>query len=457
MNGYLGIDASKGYADFALLDTNKEQLEEVFQMDDTRAGHDSLKKQLQVFMKTHGLKQLYCGIESTGGFENNWYNSIGQWSKTMPVHVVRLNPYVVKCNTAATLQRNVTDALSSRYIAEYLIAQAPSVDYSEQQSKYSSFRSFNNHINLQKKQKTQLINQLKAILYSVFPELLRYCKDSMPAWVLTILKKYPSVEQLSKLKPEQLCKIDYVDKEKATSIINKAKKSVASRTSITDSYLIKHLATEIYQKQSAIKEQKEFLAQQCNGEEIDLLTSIRGIGKYSAAVIMIEIENIKRFATAKHLVSYFGLHPELKESGDKKTAYRMSKRGRSAMRGALFLCAQTAVLHDAHIKKIYHRHRSKGFNHKQAIGVIMHKLLRIVWGILNSKKPYDKSVDEQNQNKKMVTPTENKKAELKLKRRYQTLDTEAPISGKQTKTRKAHSESQVSKAEQIRDHQNTPA
>ena len=81
MDGYLGMDVSKGYADFTLLDSNKKQLEEVFQLDDTRNGHDSLKEQLQAMMKTHGLEQMYCGVESTGGFENNWYNSISEWSR----------------------------------------------------------------------------------------------------------------------------------------------------------------------------------------------------------------------------------------------------------------------------------------------------------------------------------------------------------------------------------------
>src|SRR5205814_8734093 len=113
-----------------------------------------------------------------------------------------------------------------------------------------------------------------------------------------------------------------------------------------------------------------------------------------------EIEDHKRFASPKELASYFGLHPELKESRDKQKVYRMSKKGRASMRATLYMCAQTAVLHDAHLKAIYHRHRSKGKNHKQAIGVIMHKLSRIIWGVLTSKQPYQATVDEKNQNKK---------------------------------------------------------
>lgn len=456
MKGYLGIDVSKGYADFTLLDKNRKGLEKVFQLDDTRKGHDKLKALLEKNLKQHGINEIYCGVESTGGLENNWYNSILQWSTSMPVFVVRLNPYGVKCNTQASLQRNVTDALSALYIAEYLIAQGESLSYNKQSNQYSSFRSLHKHINLHKKQNTQIINQLKIVLYSVFPELIVYCRKSIPAWVLEVLKKYPGAQKLAQAKPEQLCKIKHVDMDKAKSIINKAKTSVSSRNHKTDSQLIKQMAMEIQHKQMLIQELKNLLGEQCEGPEIDLLKTIVGVGEYSAAAIMIEIEDIDRFSSPKSMVCFFGLHPELKESGDKKAKYKMSKKGRASMRGTLYMCALTAVMHDAHLKKIYHKHRSKGFNHMQAIGVIMQKLLRIIWGVLTSKSKYNALIDEQNQQKKITKPEDTKREELNSKRRYQELDKEAPISGKQTKTRKVHSESQVEYIDQVRDHQNTP-
>ena len=126
------------------------------------------------------------------------------------------------------------------------------------------------------------------------------------------------------------------------------------------------------------------------------------------------------------------------------------------MRATLYMCAQTAVLHDAHLKAIYHRHRSKGKKHKQAIGVIMHKLLRIIWGILNSEKSYESKVDKDNQDKKPMKQSDNKTEEINSKRRYQPLDMEAPVSNKQIRKRKAHVKSQVEQVEQVRDQQHAP-
>jgi hypothetical protein len=372
--------------------------------------------------------------------------------------VARLNPNGVRKNSEAGLDRNVTDALSSRYVGEYLMDHPDKVDYREQDSNYSSFRSLTRCISLQNKQKTQLINQLKMLLYSTFPELVRFCKHSTPNWVLEVLKKYPTAAQVATATVAKLTKLNQVTTERAESLIRKASSSVASRTSKTQGFLIQELATEILHRQGLVEDFKDHLSEECTGPEVDLIDSLPGFAAYSAAATMVEIEGIGRFDSPKKLVSYFGLHPELKDSGDKTGTHHMSKKGRSSMRGILYMCAQTAVRCDEHLKKIYHNHRSKGMGHKQAIGVIMQKLLRIVWGVLTHKKPYEASVDKANQEKKVTaTKHDSKKQETKSKRRYQDVGIEAPISNRQSKIRKVHLESQSEQVGNVRDHLHAPS
>jgi transposase len=147
-----------------------------------------------------------------------------------------------------------------------------------------------------------------------------------------------------------------LDADKAKAIIIKAKNSVASRNNESTSFLIQSLAEQLLEKQLLIAKHKKFLEQSCKGPEVTLLTTITGIGAYSAAAIMIEIEGIKRFDTPKSLVCFFGLNPELKESGDKKFVVRMSKKGRATMRAILYMCAMSAVRYDQHMKAIYQKH-----------------------------------------------------------------------------------------------------
>jgi len=455
MESYLGIDVSKGYSDFALLDKNKQPLEDSFQLDDTRAGHERLREVLEQIITTHSISELYCGVESTGGFENNWYGTLTELGKTMPIKVARLNPSGVRKNIEAGLNRNITDALSAAYIAEYLVAHHQKVDYRRHNAGYSGFRDVQTCLTLQKKQSTQLINELKMLLYSSFPEMVRFCKSSIPGWVLEMLVFYPVPSAIAKLRPEGLAKIKHITLEKARNLIEQAKKSIASRPYPDRGFLISSLAKQVLQKQESIKEFKDYLTQNCTGKEVTLLETIKGIGTYSAASIMVEIEDIHRFPTPKHLVSYFGMHPELKQSGDKK-ASRMSKKGRPAIRATLFMCAQSAVIHDPHLKQIYHKHRSKGKTHREAIGAVMHKMLRIVWGVLTSEKPYDAEVDKRNQAKKNLEEGTLEMETINKKRRFQEHDTKAPITKRENKKRTAHHESQVGIAERMRDHLDAP-
>ena len=59
---YLGIDASKGYADFVILDANKVIVQRNFQLDDTFKGHCCLTERLRLFFKEHPEAELSAAI-----------------------------------------------------------------------------------------------------------------------------------------------------------------------------------------------------------------------------------------------------------------------------------------------------------------------------------------------------------------------------------------------------------
>lgn len=451
MKGFLGIDVSKGYADFSFCDDQGKELIDGFQLDDTKRGHAALKQWIKDAIEKYHLTQLDCAVESTGGFEDNWHASLLNWSNDFSIRVSRLNPSVVNNSARAELKANVTDMESAKNIASYIRRFSDQVSYNVKPSHYSSFRTLHNHLTLVTKQRTQLINELKQLLYIAFPELQRFCKQSVPQWVLNLLKKYPSASKLAKVKENKLMEIKSISLNKAKTLIAISQDSIASRQSPTDEFVIKMMVKEIDLKQQTIKELKEYLSAECTGLEATLIQSIKGIGAYSAASIMIQIEDIKRFSSPKELASYFGLHPTVRESGDKQAKSKMSKRGRPAIRATLYMCANSAVLSDPHMKSIYAKHRSKGKSHKQSIGVVMHKMLRIIWGVLNSGIEYQISIDTENQNKNTRKVEDKLNAQTQIKRRIQEFDDAAPISRLASKKRKVRDLSQVGDAEQMRD------
>jgi hypothetical protein len=69
---YLGIDVSKGYADFVIINAKKQPVVQNFQLDDTFESHSRLYAILQAFLAEHPKATLYAAMESTGGYENPW-------------------------------------------------------------------------------------------------------------------------------------------------------------------------------------------------------------------------------------------------------------------------------------------------------------------------------------------------------------------------------------------------
>ncbi len=184
---FLGIDASKGYADFILLDQKKQPLETSFQLDDTFEGHNQLYRILQAFCKAHPQARLWAGIEATGGYENNWIEALRRFQASLPLQV--LNPSGVHGHAKAALRRLTTDAISAQNVAEYLINHPEQVTY-HQQDRLASLRRQWSLIQLLTRQRTTLLAHLESMLYTGHPELLRYAKDGPPAWLLKLVVRY---------------------------------------------------------------------------------------------------------------------------------------------------------------------------------------------------------------------------------------------------------------------------
>ena len=67
----------------------------------------------------------------------------------------------------------------------------------------------------------------------------------------------------------------------------------------------------------------------------------------------------------------------------------MSKMGRKAPRWILFMVATCAIIKNEMIRELYLEYLEKGKTKMQAIGIMMHKILRIIYGMLKNHNPYD--------------------------------------------------------------------
>jgi len=313
-------------ATFTIINSKIHPVVQGFQLDDTFDGHRSLYNILARFLSGHADSALFAGMESTGGYENNWYKSLIEFQGSLNIQTARLNPLGVMHNSKADLKKNTTDKISAQNIAKYLIAHSEKVAY-QQHDQLSGLRKRWGFIKMLTKQSTQFLNQLNTLLYTANPELLSYCQGGIPGWVLKLLVKYPSAAKLKNAHVKTVAKVPYVSSKMAQQLIANAKHSVASSTDHTTAQLIEATARQLLHLKKTIAEQTKWMAHECVVPEIELLKTFPGISDLSAIGLTIEIQTIKRFADTKKLASFFGVHPVYKISGDGVGGFKMSKQG----------------------------------------------------------------------------------------------------------------------------------
>ena len=429
---YLGCDASKGYCDFVLITSSKMIVERNFQLDDTAEGHKSLKQVLDNFFCRYPGVELYAGLESTGGYESNWYRMLFNLNPGMNVKVCRLNPIGVKHDKKADQGRNSTDKISARAVADYMINHSQKIRYN-QSDPCTTLRKIWKFIKMLRKQKSQLVNQLESALYTIYPEILVYWSHKLPRWFLLVLAKYPSAKKLSKATVKGVAKIPYVTDAKAKELIHSVRQSVASEQDQVSEMRVKALAEQLIQMNKFIKEQTKLMVQQAPFDQVDILTSFNGIGQFSAVGLMLVINDIKRFKNCREWCSYIGVHPAYVESGDQKGETHMSKKGSKEARWILFNVAKSAIVHDEMIRKLYEEYLKKGKEKMSAIGIIMHKIARIIYGMLKKNQEYQPVIDKENRRNQKEKVNSNRSVDKD--RRFQQPDKKAPISKRQKKKR----------------------
>lgn len=122
-------------------------------------------------------------------------------------------------------------------------------------------------------------------------------------------------------------------------------------------------------------------------KEVALLTTIPGIGVYSALLILSEIGELKRFSSYRQLSAYAGLIPSTHQSGKKEYHGKITKEGSKWLRWILVQCCQVAIKSDNKIRAYFYKQKKKkGF--QKAMIATAHKMLVIIYQMLLHQEPF---------------------------------------------------------------------
>jgi transposase len=124
-------------------------------------------------------------------------------------------------------------------------------------------------------------------------------------------------------------------------------------------------------------------------DQIQRLAEVPGLGVDSAQQIIAEVgATAAVFASEAKLSSWIGACPGDHESAGVSRSHR-SPKGNRHMRRILNQAANAAVKYKGSIFQILYRRYVPRLGHKQTIGVIAHRLCRLIWKILHRGVRYE--------------------------------------------------------------------
>jgi transposase len=112
------------------------------------------------------------------------------------------------------------------------------------------------------------------------------------------------------------------------------------------------------------------------------LQQVPGVRFIGAFALVAFVEDVRRFASPKKLVSYIGLNPSVCGSGEKEAKREVSKFGRSDLKAIFVEAAQSAMRTDSPAARWAKRLLARGKEWNVAIAALARKLAVLCWHIL---------------------------------------------------------------------------
>lgn len=257
----------------------------------------------------------------------SYYQQIALYLFENGVYVSVVNPLVIKRFIQMKLQHNKTDKIDAKMIAWYASEQ-PLKKWQPSPKYIEQSKVLNSSVELYFKQRTSLKNKLHSVQ-----------SQGVTGSLVQSLKR--QIKQLSK-------------------------------------------------ELTLLEAELEQLIRENENTLLTNLSSIPGIGKKTAILLIVHTNGFRTFESPKQVSAFFGLAPVERTSGSSvRGRSRISKRGEKIMRIHLFLCSFTANQYNPQCHALYNRIVAKGKSKKLALIAVSNKLLKQAFAIAKSGIPYD--------------------------------------------------------------------
>ncbi|MDE3840938.1 IS110 family transposase [Bacillus methanolicus] len=244
--------------------------------------------------------------------------------------------------------------------------------------------------------------RIQNLIQRYFPEFFDVFGDWKGKAALCTLKLFPFPSQMKEMTPEEVLSKwkpfvqRAVGMKRATKLVETAKKSIGIQIGIQFAkremeYLIDQY--ELYQTQlEELDQELEALVETIPGAK--QMMNIPGLGVTTVALFFAEVGDLTKYSHPQQLVNLAGLSLREHSSGTFKGQTRITKRGRSRLRKAMYLAIRPLVAHNPTFKALhqyYTKRSERPLKKQQSLIALCCKLLRVLFVIGQKQCEFDGS------------------------------------------------------------------
>lgn len=219
-------------------------------------------------------------------------------------------------------------------------------------------------------------DEIDAKLIAMYGEKMNPAPYKIPSESIILLKQKRTV--LRQLK-KQLTAMSNL--QHSLSVLPKQDPTAKVATEQTIKFLRKQI--------SKLEEEITNLSNKEFKRQMELLTSIKGIGESIASALITATGGFANFSSAKQISRFLGLCPTYQQSGTSVNVKgHINRNGDSHLRGQLYIVAMASIRCNTACRETYERLCDRGKPGKVALIAVANKLIRQMFAVVTYNRPY---------------------------------------------------------------------
>jgi len=386
-DGFVGIDVSKDKFDACGITGDETKL---FQFSATmdRKGFEKLKGHLAAV----SISSVLIGMESTASYHVNLFSYL----VSEGYKVLLINPLLISNYVKMQLRKTKTDKKDAVVIAQFILTNGDTLIQRATPSLISDLRDLSRQRESLVDEMTSLKIEIKQLLNITFPEL-EHMVGIFTKSILKLLQQYPSAFALRDADLGQLSQMliadSYGHKREAfaAGLIKAAHSSIGTNSPAKD-MILKQKISLLLHLEDALQEITGMLIEMSRKlmeEDINIMTSIKGIGDKTAANFLIEMGgDINQYERSGKIIAMAGLDPAVYQSGKHEGKGRITKRGNRHLRRIIWMMTTRVIQYTDIFNVYYLKRRKEGLPYKMAVLATAHKLIRVIYAMLTHRTTF---------------------------------------------------------------------